>query len=486
MPSIYEHLILKTKIEHDLEHDLEHNSIVSPQFTTPKIYIAKGDLSKRWYVYFSFRNPKTGKLERMTNVYGKVNLYKTKESRLSLLLKYKKNLLLLLKKGFNPFIDNTELNDQSNKPFTKEKTKDKKVILSTIDSAVKIAIKEAIRENMVPLQLRDTPLKISENKKNLETTKITNPINKKYTANINKKEMSFIKAFDLALSLKEKTVSIGTIKDYRRKVKLFIVWMKETHPTKKNINEISRKDLLDYFNEIVLKTSARNRNNYRTELASIFQVLKNNELITENFIHSIPVLKTKPQRNKTYTLKEQQKIFDYLEKEDQLLLLFIKFVSYSFIRPIEVCRLRIKDINLENRTIQFKAKNSPLKTKIIPAILFNDLPDLSKLDKMSFLFTPDKIGAFWDANETNRRDHFSKRFRSVVKDHFKLNIDYGIYSFRHTFISKLYRKLREKNSPFEAKSNLMLITGHSSMSSLDKYLREIDAELPEDYSKLFK
>lgn len=66
---------------------------------------------------------------------------------------------------------------------------------------------------------------------------------------------------------------------------------------------------------------------------------------------------------------------------------------------------------------------------------------------------------------------FSKRFRSVVKDHFKLNIDYGIYSFRHTFISKLHRKLREKNSPFEAKSNLMLITGHSSISSLEKYLR---------------
>lgn len=32
----------------------------------------------------------------------------------------------------------------------------------------------------------------------------------------------------------------------------------------------------------------------------------------------------------------------------------------------------------------------------------------------------------------------------------------------------------------------MLITGHSSMQSLEKYLREIDAELPEDYSKDFK
>ena len=30
----------------------------------------------------------------------------------------------------------------------------------------------------------------------------------------------------------------------------------------------------------------------------------------------------------------------------------------------------------------------------------------------------------------------------------------------------------------------MQITGHSSMSALEKYLREIDARLPKDYSKL--
>jgi hypothetical protein len=76
--------------------------------------------------------------------------------------------------------------------------------------------------------------------------------------------------------------------------------MEETHPTKKNIREISRKDLLDYFNGIVLKTSARNRNNYRTELGRIFQVLKNNELVAENYIKSIPVLKSKTKRNKLW------------------------------------------------------------------------------------------------------------------------------------------------------------------------------------------
>ena len=466
MQSIHKFLTFTSKIEHNLEHD----SKVLPLFSSPKIYTAKGDLSKRWYLYFSFRNPKTGKLKRMANIYGKVNHYKTKEARMSVLSSYRKNLLFLLNQGFNPFLENTELYEQlknSIKEREKEKGVKKEIKKDAISSAINKAIKVAVKEALVDKNIATGEQNIANEKKDVHGLTIK-------------------QAFDFALDLKEKEVSDQTIRDYRRKIYLFINSMNENYPNKKYIREVSRKDLVDYLNGIVLKTSARNRNNYRTELGSIFQVLKNNELVDENYLQSIPVLKSKPERNKTYTLKQQQSIFEYLQKEDQLLLLFIKFVSYNFIRPIEVCRLKVKDINVDTKTVQFKAKNSPLKTKIIPSILFDALPDLSKMDKESFLFTPDKIGAFWDANETNRRDHFSKRFRRVVKDHFKLNKDYGIYSFRHTFISKLYRKLRENSAPFEAKSNLMLITGHSSMSSLEKYLREIDAELPEDYSNLFK
>ena len=56
--------------EHDLEHDSEHDLAHKTDFSPPKIYTAKGDLSKRWYVYFSYRNPSTGKLKRQKNIYN--------------------------------------------------------------------------------------------------------------------------------------------------------------------------------------------------------------------------------------------------------------------------------------------------------------------------------------------------------------------------------------------------------------------------------
>ena len=83
------------------------------------------------------------------------------------------------------------------------------------------------------------------------------------------------------------------------------------------------------------------------------------KLLLTNFIKNIPVLKSIPERNKTYSSKQEQDIFNYLEEKDPILLLFIKFISYNFLRPIEVCRLQIRDINLVDKTISFKAKNSP-------------------------------------------------------------------------------------------------------------------------------
>jgi len=430
--------------EHESEHVLEHDLSNKNLFSNPKIYNANGNLTKRWYVYFSFRNPSSGKMERMGNIYGKTNKYKTKEDRLAILSSYRRNLLHLLREGYNPFKDNTAL-------FLKPKEKTNNSIVAPAQTRVLDNNKEESNETIV-----ETP------------------------------KMTLREAFDFGLKLKEKVVKSRTLEAYTQKANALIKWVSKNRPNIKTIDQLDKKTVLDFLNAILIKSSPRSRNNYRVEISSIMEVLEENDILTTNLMKKIKVLKTIPERNKTYSLEMQENIFSYLETKDPILLLYIKFVSYNFLRPVEVSRLKIKDINLETKTIQFKAKNSPLKTKIIPEILLAELPDLSKLDEELLLFTRHKIGGEWNATENNRRDYFSKRFKNVVKEHFNLNKDYGLYSFRHTFITKLYRSLANNTSPFEAKSNLMLITGHKSMSALEKYLRDIDAELPKDYSELLK
>tara|TARA_R110002049_G_scaffold2761_2_gene22547 strand:+ start:2092 stop:2304 length:213 start_codon:yes stop_codon:yes gene_type:complete len=65
-----------------------------------------------------------------------------------------------------------------------------------------------------------------------------------------------------------------------------------------------------------------------------------------------------------------------------------------------------------------------------------------------------------------------------------LGSEYTVYSFRHTFITLLFRKFREEFSYSETCDKLVLITGHPTLKALKTYLKDFDAELPEDYSVL--
>jgi len=432
---------------YDSAYESAYDLSQKKKFSSPKIYTAKGNLKKRWYVYFSFREPNSGKLKRMTPFYGIANTFHTKEERMEVLTTYRKVLLRLLKDGYDPYSDNTKLYESL------QAKKLSSVNCSTIATPQVKIEHEEVKESKQKVDELKTPIK---------------------------------EAFEMGLKWKEKLISARTLKDYEGKATIFLAWLKKHHPKIKTIEDLSKKETLAFLNHILEKTSPRNRNNYRADLSSIMQVLEDNEIMEVNLMKKIPVLKNKPERNKSYSKKEQESIFNFLKENDPILLLYIKFISYGFLRPIEVCRLKIKDINLEEKTLQFKAKNSPLKTKIIPEILWNELPDLSKMDKEYSLFTPNQIGDYWDSDETNKRDYFSKRFKKVVKDHFGFGKNYGLYSFRHTFITELYRAFVAESSPFQAKSKLMQITGHTSMTALEKYLRDIDAELPDDYSHNFK
>lgn len=386
-------------------YDLEYKS----QYSAPKIYDANGDLSKRWYVYYSYRNPATDKLERQTPIYAGVNKFKNLKERKNAIKILAKAVENILENGFNPY-----------------------------------------DEDSVPVD---------------ET-----------------KNYSIPDAITFSLELKKNTLKDNSFRDFRIRIKSFEKWLFANGFENRYITAVNKKTIVTFLNNVLSTTSAKNRNNTRAILSMFFQSLEDNDIIPDNFVKKINVLKSNPERNKTYSSKQEVDIFNFLKSNDELLLLFIQFISYNHLRPVEVVRLQIKDVNVKDRRIYVRAKNKAVKVKIIPEILLSTLPDLEKFHPESYLFTPNGIGQEWTTNETDKRDYFSKRFKKV-KDSLGLGKDYGLYSFRHTFITKLYHEFVKNSTPFEAKSKLMLITGHETMVALDKYLRDIDAVLPEDYSQ---
>jgi len=379
---------------------------------------AKGDLSKRWYVWYSFRNPQTGKLERQGTIDTNVNTHKTAKGRMRVLLELQR----LLERGLEDGIIN---------PY----------------------------QNTTPNNTGFATPNINQNT-GITTTE---------------------QAFEILHKYAQKNYKDTTISQVETEIKKFHLWIKTNKIL--YVEQITRRDVEKYLNEMELKTSIATRNNSRTILSMYFATLVKEHIVERNFIRDISLLKSKPKRHKIYTLEQEAEIFKRLEEVDKLLGLFIKFISFNMLRPIEVCRLQVKSINIKEKKLYFEAKNKAYKTKIIPDILLKELPDLSMYDDECYLFTPKGIAIEKNSNNKQRRTYWSRRFKKVVKDYFKLEADYTMYSFRHTFITKMYNELTKQYAPFEAKSRLMLITGHASMSSLEKYLRDIDATLPDDYSK---
>lgn len=398
------------------------------KFIEPRIYHGgpNFDLSKRWYVYYSYVHPTklnkdgTPAMERRPPITMGINRkYKTKGERMLHLGIVKEVLHELLKGGFSPNKDKLPFSEQS--------------------------------------------------------------LN--YTAE---------SALDYAYDYRLNTLSQTSIPDYRSRYKQFKKYLEGRNLLHQSILAVSKKTVNEYLNSIIKKSSARNRNNTKTVLSSLFGVLEKQDIIPRNFIEHIDDLKSSSVVHRTYSLNALEGLFAYMKKNDPLLLLFIKVVSYNFLRPIEVCRLKLKDLNIAEKYLYVKAKNKPTKKKIVPDLVINELNGFDFSNQDYFLFTPDKIGGVWDSKETSRRDYWTKRFGKLKKkfneyliengENYQLGEEYTVYSFRHTFITILFRELRKLHTLTETYDKLMLITGHSSLSALKKYLRDIDVELPEDYS----
>ena len=375
-------------------------------YTKPQIYDAGGDTSKRWYVYFSYLNPKTNKMERQTPLYYGINNLKDPSVRRAAAKQLRDMVEDVLKNGYSPYEEG----------YTEEK-------VITIEKALELGLENA-----------------------------------------------------------QATMKETSFKDYKYRLLNFQKWLYENGFKGRVFSVITKRTVLNFLNSVLQRTSPKNRNNFRASLSILFTFLEENEYITDNFVSKIPVLKAKPERNKTYTQKQQDDIFTLMIQKDKELLLFVKFVSYNFLRPIEVCRLQIKDIDFDGAKLNVRAKNKLVKIKIIPEILLKEIQHLKGANPNYFLFTPNGVDD-WQTSEVNKRDYWTKRFGKLKKQ-LNLGEDYGLYSFRHTFITKLYRELRSKYSQYETYDRLMLITGHSTLSALQQYLRDIDAELPEDYSHL--
>lgn len=150
------------------------------------------------------------------------------------------------------------------------------------------------------------------------------------------------------------------------------------------------------------------------------------------------------------------------------LYLFTRFIYYTFSRPKELLSLRVRDIDLRNRTVKILAENSKTK-KIMVKPIFNPLLDLIIEYKIlenpssAFIFSNSLLPGFTKC-PINLPNNLH---RDLLK---KLNIyrnrETVLYSWKHTgniqaYLSGMDIKIIQK------------VNGHSSILTTEIYLKKL-------------
>lgn len=299
----------------------------------------------------------------------------------------------------------------------------------------------------------------------------------------------------MAFEQKKTELSSKTISDWKSRLNSFLIYADSARFADTNISEIISFHIASFLNHIAsTEQGPKSINNFRACLSSLWGKLANDLIVDGNPVTVLKKRKENPQKNKPFTPEEIKKIKNFLLDNDPGLLTFIRFVAFAFLRPVEVVRLTVGDIDLTNFRLSIKTKTEARATVRIVAQLAQELESikLENYKSSDFLLTPTNSPGEWASQKTGmptaentRTKEFSDRFKKV-KDHFGYGDEYGIYSVRHSFAVDLYNSfINAGATTIEAEMNMLPITRHKSLGGLRNYLRDVGALMPKDYGGKF-
>ena len=269
-------------------------------FKTAKLFDAGGDLLKRWYVYYSFRSPETGKFRLFQKwIPQKIMSCSGRSDKAHAMIK---SINMKLRQGFNPF------------------------------------------------------------------------------AQIEKKYSTILTAVKYVVSVKETTCRKRTHHTYSSMVNTFEEWLINKHLDNIPVEDFNYYHAVEFMDYTMnkLKNGNRTYNNRASAMKSIFKVLVKREWILYNPFEKVEYLPEEQAEIRAFTTDELILMQETLPQYNYNLYVCACLIFYCFIRPQELVRLKVENINLRKRVIIIPgraSKNKKQEVVRIPDPLFPILID---------------------------------------------------------------------------------------------------------------
>lgn len=334
----------------------------------PKLYSASGSMKKQWFVFFSYRNPVTGKMERFKDSDG-FGALKSREERIAhgnnLIAYYRRKL----RSGWNPFEDSSILFEDD---LIKKKPK-------------------TSRDQIEPL--------------------LFNALQSITTA--------------------DRSRSIDNYKLYIRYFLEFITEKGLIQYDLDCVTEEVAQQFLDQL-ITHRRLSNKSHNETLSLLKRLFAHLQRKRKISHNPFHFLKNKKHYKAARPFYPDHLRTKIVEDVQSNDPLLFLFISLTYYLMRRKTELTEIRLGHVNFEQGIIELPGnitKQGTPQTVDIPRQLMDILIDmqLHRYPKDYYLVSPSGV----PSQKKCGKNFFYKRWLKF-RNKYGLTNKYGVYSWKHT------------------------------------------------------
>lgn len=279
--------------------------------------------------------------------------------------------------------------------------------------------------------------------------------------------------------LLEKNYSELTIKAYGKDIQSFLDFLKEEYKDE-NLKEVNYAQIRTWIIKMVNQNiSNRSINRKISSLNSFFKFLIKTEHIKINPLVKHKALKTSKKVQVPFSEEEINSVLNKISHADSFEgvrnKLIIELFYATGIRRIELINIKLKDIDLENKTVKILGKRD--KERVIP--LLNMLVDSIKMylekrksleviaDKDYLLLTVKGVKLYETLVYRIINEYFSVASSKVKK---------SPHILRHSFATHLLNQGAELNAVKE-------LLGHSSLAATQVYTHNSIAELKKVYAK---
>ena len=279
--------------------------------------------------------------------------------------------------------------------------------------------------------------------------------------------------------LLEKNYSELTIKAYGKDIQLFLDFLKEEYKNE-NLKEVNYAQIRSWIIQMVNQNiSNRSINRKISSLNSFFKFLIKTEYIKTNPLAKHKALKTSKKVQVPFSEEEINSVLNKISHADSFEgvrnKLIIELFYATGIRRIELINIKVKNIDLESKTVKILGKRN--KERVIP--LLNMLVDsiktylekrksLEKIEDEDYLLLTVKGVKLYETLVYRIINEYFSLASSKVKK--------SPHILRHSFATHLLNQGAELNAVKE-------LLGHSSLAATQVYTHNSIAELKKVYAK---